>query len=94
MIDIATVEKIAKLSRIAISDDEKAELGAQLDKIVGHVEQLSQVNTDGVEPTSYLVPEHDVLRDDVVVESLPVDVTLNNGPSVKYNHFAIPKVIG
>lgn len=94
MIDKSSVEHVAKLARLEVSEEEMDGVVEQMNKIVGYVEQLAEVDTDGVEPTAYVVSEHDALRDDVVVESLPVDVALENGPSVKKGHFAIPKVIG
>jgi aspartyl-tRNA(Asn)/glutamyl-tRNA(Gln) amidotransferase subunit C len=94
MIDKKTVEKIAHLSRLNLSDAEKDSMVGQMDKIVGYVEQLRSVDTTGVEPTSFVVPEGDHLRDDTLVESLSIEAALANGPSVTKGHFAIPKVIG
>lgn len=94
MIDKSTVEHVAKLARLELSEEEMPKVVEQMNKIVGYVEQLAEVDTDGVEPTAYVVSERDALREDAVVESLPVDTALSNGPSVKKGHFAIPKVIG
>lgn len=94
MIDKNTIEHVAKLARLEVSEDEISGVVDQMNKIVGYVEQLAEVDTEGVEPTAYVVSEHDALRDDVPVDSLPVETALSNGPSVKKGHFAIPKVIG
>lgn len=94
MIDKSTIEHVAKLARLEVEETEIAGVVEQMNKIVGYVEQLAEVNTDGVEPTAYVVSERDALRDDVVVESLSTETALSNGPSVKKGHFAIPKVIG
>ncbi len=94
MVDIATVEKIANLSRLEIEDDKKEYMVEQMNKIVDYMEQLQSVDTTGVEPMSFMAPDHGSLREDVTVDSLPSDVALSNGPSVTKGHFAIPKVIG
>lgn len=94
MIDKSTIEHVAKLARLEVDESEISGVVEQMNKIVGYVEQLAEVDTDGVEPTAYVVSERDALRDDVPVDSLPIDAALSNGPSVKKGHFAIPKVIG
>lgn len=94
MVDLQTVNKIANLSRLEIAEEQKPYLQEQLGKILAYVEQLQEVDTTGVQPTAFLVPEHDSLRDDKSVDSLPIDTALSNGPVVTKGHFAIPKVIG
>ncbi len=94
MIDKSSVEHVAKLARLEVSEEEISGVVDQMNKIVGYVEQLAEVNTDDVEPTAYVVSERDALRDDANVDSLSVEKALSNAPSVKKGHFAIPKVIG
>ncbi len=94
MVDVKTVNTIANLSRLEIADENKPYLQEQLGKILIYVEQLREVDTTGVLPTAFLVPEHDSLRDDIAVDSLTIDDALSNGPLVTKGHFAIPKVIG
>ncbi len=94
MVDITTVDKIANLARLEFTDEQKPYMAEQLGKILEYVEQLQQVDTTGVEPTAFMVPEHDSLRDDIAVPSFSVDVALGNGPAVTKGHFAVPKVIG
>ena len=94
MIDRAVVEKIAGLARLELTDAEKDAHAHDLAAILGYVEQLKAVDTEGVEPTAYLIPEHDPLRDDVVKPSLDKEDALSNGPKVKNGFFAVPKVIG
>ncbi len=93
MIDKKVVEHIANLARLELTEDEKASFAHELGSILEYVEQLSSADTEGVEPTSFMVPEHDPLRDDVEKESLPANKALQNGPSVKKGFFAVPKVI-
>jgi len=94
MVDIATVEKIANLSRLEIDDDKKEYMVEQMNKIVDYVEQLQSVDTEGVAPMSFMAPDHGSLRDDIAVDSLTNEEALKNGPSVSKGHFAVPKVIG
>ena len=64
------VEYVAKLARLAISDDEKVMFGKQLSSILTYVETLNRVDTTDVEPTSHVIPMQNVLREDVVKPSL------------------------
>jgi len=94
MITKEEVLKVAKLARLEFSEAEIAGFTAQLDTILDYVNQLSSADISGVEPTCFVAPSHDPLRDDAEAPSLPVDKLLANGPSVKKGHFAVPKVIG
>ncbi|MBD3391200.1 MAG: Asp-tRNA(Asn)/Glu-tRNA(Gln) amidotransferase subunit GatC [Chitinivibrionales bacterium] len=94
MITKEHVEYIAELARLKLDESEIASFTKQLGAVLGHVEQLNRVDTTGVEPTCFVVPAHDPLRDDVRRESLPRDEALRNAPSVKKGHFAVPKIIG
>lgn len=93
MIDKKVVEHIANLARLELTEDEKTSFTDELGSILEYVEQLNRADTEGVEPTSFMVPEHDPLRDDVEKESLPAKKALQSGPSVKKGFFAVPKVI-
>jgi aspartyl-tRNA(Asn)/glutamyl-tRNA(Gln) amidotransferase subunit C len=93
MIDRKTVEYIAELARLELTEDEKGSCAKDLGSILDHIAQLNEVDTEGVEPTSFMVPDHDPLRDDRKTASLPVDETLKNGPMVKKGFFAVPKII-
>jgi aspartyl-tRNA(Asn)/glutamyl-tRNA(Gln) amidotransferase subunit C len=93
MIDRKQVEYIAGLARLAMSEDEAEAFTRQLSAIIGYVEQLEKVDTSGVEPTCFLVPEHDPLRDDIRKDSLPLKSALMNAPETQKDFFAIPKVI-
>lgn len=93
MIEEKTVEHIADLARLEVTEGEKASFTQELDSILKYIEQLNSADTEGVEPTVFMVPEHDPLREDMEKESFPADKTLKNGPSVKKGFFAVPKVI-
>ena len=94
MIDREQVLKIAKLARLKLSEAEIGNFTGQLGSILEFVKQLDQVDTSKVEPTCFVEPSHDPLRDDIEKPSLTQEEALRNGPKVKKGFFAIPKVIG
>ena len=84
---------IAKLARIAMSDQELERLVPELNNILGWVEQLGEVNTDGVEPLATVIDQKLRLRDDIVTEGDIRDEVLANAPEAQPGFFAVPKVI-
>lgn len=94
MLSSELVQKIATLARLKLSGEETENLTVQLGSILEYIQQLNEVDTTNVEPTSFMAPAHDPLRDDIKTESLTQEQILQNGPNVKKCHFAIPKVIG
>jgi aspartyl-tRNA(Asn)/glutamyl-tRNA(Gln) amidotransferase subunit C len=92
-VDLATVRKIAGLARIATSDAEAEALLPELNNILGWIEQLSEVDTDGVEPLAAVIPNRLRLRDDVVTDGGIRDAVLKNAPQAEHGFFAVPKVI-
>jgi aspartyl-tRNA(Asn)/glutamyl-tRNA(Gln) amidotransferase subunit C len=87
------VRHIAKLARIAMSDEELARLVPELNAIIGWVEQLAEVNTDGVEPLTAVIEQKLRLRDDAVTDGNVRDQVLANAPEAQHGFFAVPKVI-
>lgn len=87
------VEHVARLARLALSEDELQALTGQLDAILGYVEQLNNLDTDGIEPTAHAVPMENAFREDVARPSLPVDLALQNAPAATDGCFRVPKVI-
>ena len=87
------VRHIAKLARIAMSDEEIERLAPELNNILGWVEQLGEVNTDGVEPLTAVINQKLRLRDDVVTDGNIRDEILANAPEAQHGFFAVPKVI-
>jgi aspartyl-tRNA(Asn)/glutamyl-tRNA(Gln) amidotransferase subunit C len=92
-VSIEQVRHIAKLARIAMSDDEIERLAPELNNILGWVEQLAEVNTDGIEPLTAVIDQKLRLRDDVVTEGNIRDEVLANAPEAQHGFFAVPKVI-
>ena len=87
------VRHIARLARIAMSDEEIERLAPELNNILGWVEQLGEVDTDGVEPLATVIDQKLRLRDDVVTEGNIRDEILANAPEAQHGFFAVPKVI-
>jgi len=87
------VRHIAKLARIAMSDEEIERLAPELNNILGWVEQLREVDTDGVEPLTAVIEQKLRLRDDVVNDGNIRDDVLANAPDAQHGFFAVPKVI-
>ena len=87
------VRHIAKLARIAMSDAELERLVPELNNILGWVEQLGEVDTDGVEPLTAVIDQKLRLRDDVVNDGNIRDEVLENAPEAQHGFFAVPKVI-
>ncbi len=87
------VRHIARLARIAMSDEEIAALAPELNNILGWVEQLSEVDTEGVEPLTAVIDQKLRLRDDVVNDGDCRDAVLANAPAAEHGFFAVPKVI-
>ncbi|MCW8306201.1 Asp-tRNA(Asn)/Glu-tRNA(Gln) amidotransferase subunit GatC [Acidiphilium sp. PA] len=92
-LDPATVRRIAKLARIRLTDDEVPRLEGELNAILGYVEQLSEVDVDGVQPLSGGAQMAMRLRDDAVTDGNYPDKILANAPDRIGNFFAVPKVV-
>jgi aspartyl-tRNA(Asn)/glutamyl-tRNA(Gln) amidotransferase subunit C len=92
-VDEATVRHIARLARIAVSEAEVRALAPELNNILGWVEQLQEVDVDGVEPMTAVIPNALRLRDDVVTDGGIRDQVLANAPAAEHGFFAVPKVI-
>ena len=92
-VDSATVRHVAKLARIAMSDAEVEAMVPELNNILGWVEQLGEVNTDGVEPLTAVIDQKLRLRDDAVTDGDRREEVLANAPDAQHGFFAVPKVI-
>ena len=92
-VDAATVRRIAHLARIAVSDDEVATLGDELNAILSFVEELSAVDVTGVEPMTSVIPMAMQMRPDVVTDGNIVDAVLANAPATEDGYYVVPKVI-
>lgn len=92
-IDKDTARKVAHLARIAIEEDELEALTGELNAILGWVEQLAEVDVDGVEPMTSVTPMALKLREDRVTDGARRDDILANAPDAREGFFAVPKVV-
>lgn len=92
-VDDKTVRRIARLARIKITDDEAKGLESELTGILTWVEQLSEIDTSGIEPMTRVVAQELTLRQDVVTDGGIADDIVKNAPMVEDHYFVVPKVI-
>jgi aspartyl-tRNA(Asn)/glutamyl-tRNA(Gln) amidotransferase subunit C len=86
------VRKVAKLARLDMSEPDLAAMQQQLSAILAYVDQLAELNTDGVEPMAHPLPVQNVFRPDEPAPSLPVSEALRNAPDRAGDYFAVPAV--
>ena len=92
-VDAATVRRIAHLARIAVTDAEVPHLQGELNAILAFVEQLSEVNVDGVEPMTSVTPMEMKKRADIVNDGEIADAVVANAPAREDHFFVVPKVV-
>ena len=88
-----TVRRIAQLARIAVAEDEIEHLREELNAILAFVEQLSEVNVEGVEPMTSVIPMDMKKRPDVVTDGEIADDIVRNAPATDDHFFLVPKVV-
>jgi len=92
-IDSDTVDKIAHLARLELAADEKEEMIADMNKILGFMSKLNEAHTPGVEPLVYMSDEVNVFREDVVKQEITTKEALQNAPKHDDKYFLVAKVI-
>ncbi|MEP2979323.1 MAG: Asp-tRNA(Asn)/Glu-tRNA(Gln) amidotransferase subunit GatC [Lentilitoribacter sp.] len=92
-VDQATVKRVAKLSRIAISEENLGKMEGELNAILGFVEQLSEVDVEGVEPMTSVTPMEMKKRKDGVTDGAKAGDIIANAPESDDNFFIVPKVV-
>jgi aspartyl-tRNA(Asn)/glutamyl-tRNA(Gln) amidotransferase subunit C len=92
-IDEAQVRKVAKLSRLELTEAEVEEFTNQLSAILGYVEKMNELDTEGIEPLAHCLPISNVFRDDCVRESLGTQKALANAPQWDGEFFKVPKIL-
>jgi aspartyl-tRNA(Asn)/glutamyl-tRNA(Gln) amidotransferase subunit C len=92
-VDADTVRRIGRLARIRVTEDEVAAYEGELNAILGFVEQLDEVNVDGVEPMTSVTPMNLRRRDDKVTDGGYADRIVANAPISEDNFFMVPKVV-
>ena len=92
-VDADTVRRVAHLARIAVAADEVEQLRGELNAILAFVEQLAEVNVDGVEPMTSVTPMAMKMRRDEVTDGGIADDIVRNAPATEDHFFLVPKVV-
>lgn len=92
-IDIDTARRVAKLARIRVEEDALPALAEEFNAVLGFIEQLSEVDVEGVEPMTSVTPQRLKRREDVVTDGNMQDKILKNAPDAREGFFAVPKVV-
>jgi aspartyl-tRNA(Asn)/glutamyl-tRNA(Gln) amidotransferase subunit C len=92
-VDIETVRRVARLARIAVTDEDAERMSGELNRILGFVEQLNEVDVSGVEPMTSVIPIEMKKREDVVSDGDKPDDIVANAPATVENFFLVPKVV-
>ena len=87
------VQKVAKLARLKLSDQEVQTLTEQMGQVLGYVDILNELDTDDVEPMAHAVEVTNVLRKDKTAESLPREAALSNAPKTDGKYFLVPQIL-
>ena len=90
MIDREQVLHVARLARLQLSEPEVDRMASELSKVLDHIEKISELDLDGVQPTTHVVTVENALRADEPRPSLPRDVALANAPDVADDGFRVP----
>jgi aspartyl-tRNA(Asn)/glutamyl-tRNA(Gln) amidotransferase subunit C len=89
----ADIRHVARLSRLEFTDEETGRFTHDLNNILSYVDQLGELDTSEVEPTSHALRMSNVLREDVVAPSLPHEAALANAPETEGPFFKVPQII-
>lgn len=92
-VDLATVKRVARLARLAVSEEQAERMTGELNGILGFVEQLDEVDVTGVEPMTSVTPMAMKKRADVVTDGDKADAIVANAPATDRNFFQVPKVV-
>ena len=92
-IDRAAVDHVARLARLALTEEEREKMGAELTAILEHAEKIQSLELDDIQPTAHAVPLSNVLRDDEVRPSLLAEVALRNAPASEDGRFQVPRIV-
>ena len=92
-IDDKLVSYVAELAHLKLDDDQRAQAAADLSRMIGYVDQLAELDTDGVEPMSHAFPLVNVFREDEVKPSMARELILQNAPKQKDGCFLVPKTV-
>jgi aspartyl-tRNA(Asn)/glutamyl-tRNA(Gln) amidotransferase subunit C len=92
-IDKETVEKVAHLARLELAEDEKEKMIADMNKILGFMDKLNEIDTSGIEPLVYMTNEINTVREDMIKQEVTHEEALLNAPKHDKDYFLVAKVI-
>lgn len=92
-IDRATVDHVARLARLDLSNDERERMAAELGHILEHAAKIQTLDLSGVEPTSHAIPIRNVMRPDEVRPSLSQEQALEGAPKAENGRFRVPRIL-
>lgn len=87
------VLRVASLSMLSFDETAEERIRNDLDAVLGHVERLNELDTEGIEPTSYILKQRNVLRSDDPGKPWAREEMLKNAPEQEHGYFAVPKVV-
>jgi aspartyl-tRNA(Asn)/glutamyl-tRNA(Gln) amidotransferase subunit C len=92
-VDDALIDKLSKLAMLQFNDEERAEIKSDLEKMIGFVDKLKELDTTGVEPLLHMSNNTDILRQDIPGNMINREEALQNAPLHNEQYFKVPKVI-
>ena len=92
-IDLETAAKVAHLARIKVEDEDLPALASEFNAILGFIDELSEVDVEGVEPMVSVTPMRLKRREDAVTDGNQAEAVLKNAPDAREGFFAVPKVV-
>ncbi len=92
-IDRKTVDHVARLARLDLSEEERTKMQGELSAILEHAEKIQELDLDGIEPTSHAIPLRNHMRPDVVGETLTQEEALANAPKAEDGRFWVPRIV-
>lgn len=92
-IDRETIDKMADIAHLYLTDQEKDEITDDLNSLLGYFNKLDEIDLDSIMPTTHVVEDKNVFREDKVWESLPIEDVMKNAPDNYHRFFRVPKII-
>ncbi|MES2516382.1 MAG: Asp-tRNA(Asn)/Glu-tRNA(Gln) amidotransferase subunit GatC [Bacteroidota bacterium] len=92
-IDIKTVEEVAHLARLEFTEEGKADILNDMNRMLAFVDKLNELDTEGVDPLIYMTDEYNVMREDEPAQTVTQKEALKNAPKKDSDYFKVPKVI-
>lgn len=88
-----TIQYVAALAKLTLTDEEKVRLASEFDRILDYMKTMDELDTDGIEPMSHVLPMYNVFREDEVLNTDERDQLLKNAPMHKDGSFVVPKTV-